>query len=67
MTPIRKALFGAHVMAIKLCSVRLVSSPKIHVLLVQNKLVVLVLVNGGGGDSGGATGDDGGDAAAIKL
>jgi hypothetical protein len=30
MTPIRKALFGAHVMATQLCSVRLVSSPKIR-------------------------------------
>jgi hypothetical protein len=36
MTPIRKALFGAHAVAIELRSVRLVSSPKIRCFPCQN-------------------------------
>jgi hypothetical protein len=36
MTPIQKALFGAHVVATELCSVRLVLSPKIRCFPCQN-------------------------------
>jgi hypothetical protein len=36
MTPIQKAIFGAHAVATELCSVRLVSSPKIRCFPFQN-------------------------------
>jgi hypothetical protein len=39
MTPIRKSLFGAHVMATELCSVCIVSSPKSAVFL--SKTIIL--------------------------
>jgi hypothetical protein len=36
MIPIRKALFGAHIVAIEICLVNLISSPKIHYFPFQN-------------------------------
>jgi len=39
ITPIQKALFGVHVMATKLCSMRLVSSPKFAIFISKNLIL----------------------------